>query len=1516
MNSDGGTSIEFAILDDLLSSIEAMSDSSLESFPFHPAIARWFGQHFRAPSPPQIQGWPAIAAGKHTLILAPTGSGKTLAAFLWCIDDLFRIGLDTDTKVFAQNRAGVHSLYISPLKALNNDIHYNLQEPLKGIRQAAEELSLQPPEIRAQVRTGDTPPHLRQAMVKKPPHILITTPESLFLLLTSTYGREMFRQLRYLIVDEIHALSNNKRGVHLSLSLERLMSICKEEPVRIGLSATQRPLERIAAFLGGANFSAESAQPTPRAVTIVDCGQRKGMDLQVVSPVEDFGNLPEASIWPAVIEKLYGMIREHRTTLVFVNMRAQTEKIARQLNEFHRRAIGDLEAELAQAHHGSISREQRYEIEARLKAGKIPAVIATASLELGIDIGSIDLVVQLESPRSIAGALQRVGRSGHLLSATSKGRIIPLYSADLDDAVAIVRGMEQGDIEETQVPENCLDVLAQQIVAEVAMHDWLREELYRQFRQSYCYRNLSLQAFTQVVEMLSGQFADNPIPGLQPRIAWDKVNDRLMGRRGARLLATTNGGTIPDRAYYSVHLQDGTKLGEMEEEFAFESRVGDVFFLGSNEWLIKEITRDRIIVDAMRANKPRPPFWKGDLLYRDYSASLKVGACRREFAAHLQDAEDIRSLSFSYKADATILANLKDYFRRQQELTEVLPTDRQIVGEWFRDNAGEPHFLLHAPFGARVNGAWAIALCAEMENRFKVQVQYAIDDDGLIFRMLDSEEPLPMEQLLTMSADRIEELIIQSLMNTPLFASRFRQNATRALLLRRSRQGQRIPLWLQRLRAADLLQLVRRYSDFPIIVETFRDCLQDVFDLPALRQVIEKLLNSEINLHIVTTPFPSPMASGLMFRFLANHLYQEDHARQSALAANISSELLAEILERDTIPTIIPQELVAAAEVRWQNLTPETRAKDAEDLYAIIERLGPLNDESLRLRSKAELAPWLQSLAEQNRIVHLMDLGWIAAGDAIMFGNEPSSNAILNRVHRTLRAHGPITLQQICAATLLPEGEIENALDKLVREKSIVKGLLVEGTEETQWCDRNIMAELYRRAVAMRRTASEPASRAFFHRFLLRWHHVSQPKQSLEDLIVRYYGLSLPSYVFEREILRSRVGIEDGGALSSAIMELNGLVHQGQIIVRAGQGVEFIARGTGHIFVDKSHLLAMTQALPEPAKTAFAFLQENGASLVRDIITGTGQSTAQVEQGLSALANQGLASCDDYQAFLLMLQSNRPVSESDDLPKPLGQNVPARNPRNRQTRAKIATRHSMRQRVQLHSGRWFLNTSFAVAGKELSESKRAEAQARLLLQRYGVLIKDWYRRESGLLPWHQLFQTLKRLEWQGEVRRGYFVQGLTGIQFAFPEAVELLEKLQMETKPAAASGILLSTVDPALPFGGAVGWDIADANGEKLVIVRSPGNHLLFMQEKPALYSENFGARLWALVPFDDPVINAMAANMKVWLRLPDHIRPRKRIEILSIDDAPAATSPTSAAFLRQGFEVEGDKLVLWPSAI
>lgn len=1536
--------------------------------PFHPAIAQWFEKNFAHPSPPQEQGWPVIAAGQHTLILAPTGSGKTLAAFLWCIDDLFRASLKTNEKDFARNREGVHTLYVSPLKALNNDIHRNLQEPLAGIRATAHELGVPSPPLQVAVRTGDTPANVRQSMLRKPPHILITTPESLFLLLTSQQGREIFRNLRYLIVDEIHAVSNNKRGVHLSLSLERLMVLCEREPVRIGLSATQRPLERIAAFLGGQKFSSHESF-APRPVTIVDCGRRKEMDLQVLAPVADFGDLPEASVWPAVIKKLYELIRSHRNTLVFVNMRAQTERVARQLNEKHRELMNDYNAELALAHHGSISREARYDIEARLKSGSIPAVIATASLELGIDIGSIDLVVQLESPKSVSSALQRVGRSGHVLSATSKGRLIPLYPSDLDDAVSLTHSMLAGEIEESFIPENCLDVLAQQIVAEVATREWQRAELYQLVRQSYCYRHLTVAVFNNVLDMLAGRYASSPMRALQPRLSWDKVNDMLIGRRGSRMLATMSGGTIPDRGYYSVYLADSnTKLGEMEEEFVFESRVGHVFFLGNNEWRIEQILQDRIIVAPVAAVKPRPPFWKGDSLYRDFATSQRIAAFRRELMEKIEHGEGEAWLRETCRADEDTAHNLQEYLLRQFEHTEAIPTDKQFILESFRDSANEPHIVLHTCCGGRVNGAWAIALATAIERRYQAEVQYSFNDDGIVMRLLDTENALPLADFLTLPAEQIEQHLIEALADSALFASHFRYNATSALLLPRSRQGKRIPLWLQRLRAADLLQVARQFEDFPILLETYRDCLEDVFDLRSLRTVIAKLQAGEIRIHQIETPFPSPMASGLMFQFLASNLYGEDRSRYPGHVANVSSELLAELLSRESIPAIVTRELIEEAEARWQYLSPERRAKSQEELLDVIEKLGPIGEDELRLRCAIEPKAWLEELRAANRVVRFdrsahspqtviqqgiflstgdaasavtpksfssaekdsygmttlegahesKGYAWIAATDAHLFDaplNDDQAHAL---VQRHLRARGPFSFSQIEQALFLRKEFLEKALHGLHAAKQIVRGELVQGVHEEQWCDRQNFAELYRRAIALRREANVPASRATFYQFLLRWHKVGMSGQSLLELAKRYRGLRLPVHFFEREILRTRFGVEE---FQKANEELAASIAAGDFILSAQregeEGRRYLKlqlRGEGNLHSSKAALLERVATLEDSARAVFEFLKENGASLFRDMTAGAGLSTAQLEQGLSSLVHAGLASCDQYPALFKILQPNvnavKPKTEESFIPKSSWQ------VRDRARRERYNLKQTMRERMPLQEGRWFLTTSFAVMGKEFSESERAERQARLLLQRYGVLVKDWYRHESNLLPWPKLFQVLKRLEWQGEIRRGYFVEGLSGIQFALPEALELLEQLQSPTQTQVSNAVLLSALDPALPFGEAVAWEMKDTEGNRIAIVRAPSNHLFFVDEKPVLYSENYGARLWPLGAWREEFVDALAKSLKVWLQLPAALRSRPRIEVESINGASASKSSFVEVFMKNGFEIEGEKLALWPSRV
>jgi ATP-dependent Lhr-like helicase len=1513
-----------------------MAPNVFDSVGFHPLIKRWFTQRFANPSPPQTLGWPSIADAQHTLILAPTGSGKTLAAFLWSLDQLLRRALSLGPRHFSENRDGIHTLYISPLKALNNDIHRNLTAPLKEIHLLARAKHPQIPPIRVAVRTGDTPAHVRQSMLRQPPHILITTPESLYLLLGTDRGRDLFRPLQYVIVDEIHAISGNKRGVHLSLSLERLMPLCRNEPIRIGLSATQKPLDRIAAYLGGQPYDRAKNIFCARPVRIIDGGHRKKMDLKVITPVKTFNELPESSVWQPAYQTLYELIGAHRTTLVFAGMRAQTEKIARALNQLHRRITGDPSAELALAHHGSISREARYSIEARLKAGDIPAVIATASLELGIDIGSIDLVVHLEAPRSVAGALQRVGRSGHLLSATSKGRIMVLYPADLDDAVAIARSMVQTDIEQTRIPENALDVLAQQIVAEVAVKAWNFDNLYRLVRGSYCYRDLAPAAFRSVVQMLCGKFSDLPLQALTARLNWDQVNNRLIARRGSRLAAAMNGGTIPDRGYYGVYLENANlKLGEVEEEFAFESRVGEVFYLGNSEWLIKQLMQDRIIVSPVAAINPRAPFWKGGILFRDYSTSRKIGRFRRSLLDQMGRGRAESWLMQKCSADENTAHNLVQYFDRQRKRGRSLATDRQVIAEITIDGGGNPLLVLHAPFGARVNGAWAIAMSAALEQHYQTQFQYSFDDDGMLIRLPDTTEPPPLEKLFAISPSQVEAYLMKSLPQSPIFVVHFRYNAARSLMLPRSHPGKRIPLWLQRLRASDLLQATAKYQDFPVIIETYRECLQDVFDLAGLKRIIADIEKGRIGCQFVNTSNPSPMAAGLLFKFESVYLYEEDRHRQPREGFNISTEILEGMLQDNQVPGILTPELIRQAEKRWQHLDPYFQAGTAEELFDIIEKLGPLAEDSLVRRSKVDPSAWLDDLKAANRIMVSARAGdgnskrmWrINQIEPAVSGGDGRAD-ISERVRRYLRVRGPVSIEGIKQDLALPQTLISATLNRMLAEAQVVHGRLVQGLPQALWCDRHNFTRLYRTAIARRRTAQHPADRTMFNRFLLQWHGIERPQQHWREVVQRYRGYRFPPYFFEREILRSRCAEAGGSNWQDRLAEFEAQISSGHIIVHTGRNgqtgqryVEFRMRGEGNLFDNQQGLREAAGNLSPSAKIIYDFLHENGASYGRDLDTGTGLTPAELHRALKELAEKGLASCENYPSFLATVQSRlRRSSPGRSIPGSRSKRLRSWGSRSRGSRPRGATRaevrHRLQQKSRLQEGRWFLTISFAVRGKPIDENQRTEAQARLLLQRYGVLVKEWYRREQGFLAWHRLFQMLKRLEWQGQIRRGYFVAGLSGVQFALPEAVELLDNVSRRPCDSNANPILLSSLDPALPFGGGVDWGQIDINGNPLQLARSASNHLALVDGEIVLVGENFFQRLRVLKDLSPPAWQRLGQRLREYLKMPDPIKYANRIEIRQINNLAAAESPWADHLLETGFEKDGQRLVLWPSAI
>jgi len=1511
----------------------------LDSVGFHPIIKHWFKHQFAEPSPPQQLGWPAIANAEHTLILAPTGSGKTLAAFLWSIDQLLRRSLSLPSQQFSQNPDGIHTLYVSPLKALNNDIHRNLTGPLQEIHQlTGSKPAVTPvPRIRVAVRTGDTPAHVRQTMLHRPPHILITTPESLYLLLNTERGRELFRELEYVIIDEIHAISSNKRGVHLGLSLERLMPLCRNEPIRIGLSATQKPLGRIAAYLGGQKYDQAQNNFVPRPVQIIDCGKRKAIDLKVVTPVKTFNELPESSVWQPVYKNLYEMIQAHETTLIFAGMRAQTEKIARALNQLHRGITGDPSAELALAHHGSISREARYSIEARLKAGNIPAVIATASLELGIDIGSIDLVVQLEAPRSVSGALQRVGRSGHLLSATSKGRIVVLYPADLDDAVAIARSMVQADIEETRIPENALDVLAQQLVAEVAAKSRHYEDLYRLVQGCYCYRNLAPATFRSVVQMLCGKFSDIPLQALKPRLNWDRVNNRLIARRGSRLAATMNGGTIPDRGYFGVYLENANlKLGEVEEEFAFESRVGEVFYLGNSEWLIKQILQDRIIVSPVAAINPRAPFWKGGSLLRDYSTSRKIGRFRQLLLDRMDRGQALDWLMQECSADENTAHNIVDYFVRQLDRGHEMATDRQVIAETTIDGGGNPLLMLHAPFGARVNGAWAIAMTAFLEQRLQTRFQYSFDDDGILIRLPETTEPLPLEKLFNLSASQVEAYLIDALPQSPIFLVHFRYNAARSLMLPRSQPGRRVPLWLQRLRASDLLQAVENEKEFPVVLETYRESLQDIFDLPALKKIVENIENSRITYRFVNTSMPSPMAAGIIFKFVSVYLYEKDHNRQPREKVTAGREILEEMLHENQAPAILTPDLIQQAERRWQHLDPYYQAGSAEELFTVIEKLGPLAEDRLARRCKADPARWLNELETAGRIIssggavreklaeRLWDINRVADG----ISDESGFSEMAKRVRRYLQVRGPVSIDKIeddlaCEPTILPE-----ILDRMLAAKQAIRGHLIEGRLDEQWCDRHNFTQLYRTAVARRRAVIPPADRSSFYRFLLQWHRVDCPGQHWREVIQRYRGYRFPLYFFEREIWCSRYSKAGGSNGQERLAEFEDHITNGNIIVHSGRHgnagrryVEFRLRGEGNLFDDRQVLLAAANKMGPAAKVVFDFLCENGASYGRDLESGSDLTSVQLHPALKELAEKGLVSCENYQALLAVLQSSpvrslsrrRGLRSQTTAPRPTGLQSQRFRP---QGSSRADLRKMLQQRSRLQDGRWFLTISPAILGKPMAENERIKSQARLLLQRYGILVKEWYRREHGLVDWYRIFQMLKRLEWQGEIRRGYFVAGLSGVQFALPEALEMLEKVCRTPGAGEGGPVLLSSLDPALPFGAGVGWGRLDSRGNPLKLVRSASNHLVLVDGEIVMSGEQFFQRLSIYQELSRETWQLIVNRLHGYLKMPEPIKPAKRIEIRQINSRPATKSSIASHFLNNGFEKDGTRLVLWPSAV
>src|SRR5690349_8857762 len=1259
---------------------------------FTPQVREWFGRAFAGPTEAQAQAWPAIATGEHVLISAPTGSGKTLAAFLYGLDRFVANPTHEQTRL----------VYVSPLKALSYDVEKNLRAPLRGIGA----------DLNVAIRTGDTPQKERRDMVKHPPDVLITTPESLYLMLTSQ-ARAIFEGTETVILDEIHAVAQTKRGAHLAITLERLVEQAGHDVQRVGLSATQNPLEEVGRFMVG---------PKRRA-TIVDTGVRKPLDLKIHVPVESMVE-PEnldleldpfagqeatrKSIWPAIYPELLKLVKEHTSTLIFVNNRRAAERLALRLNEL-------ADEPLARAHHGSLAREERLIVEEQLKAGELPCLVATSSLELGIDMGAVDLVLQVESPKSVTAGLQRIGRAGHNVGDTSKGRFFPKFRADLLECAVVAQRMREGKIETTVVPRNPLDVLAQQIVAMAAANDeepLAVDQLAAMLARTYTYAELSRAQLENVLDMLDGRYPSEEFGELRPRIVWDRVNGTIRARKGSRALAITNAGTIPDRGLYSVNLPDGRRVGELDEEMVYEARPGQVFVLGASSWRIEDITRDRVVVTPAPGVPGAVPFWKGDSVGRPRELGEAIGAFSRW--AVEQDAD---TLADGYDLDPLAAQNLLAFLREQQDATRVVPSDRAIVVERFRDEIGDWRLCVLSPYGGRVHAAWGLALSARIREEYGMESDAIWSDDGIIVHLPDADEA-PGAELVLLDPDELEDAVVGELGGSALFGARFRENAGRALLIPRAYPGRRTPLWQQRLKSQTLLEVARRYAQFPIVLETYRECLRDVLDLPGLHDVLSRLHRRELSLVVAETETASPYASSLLFDYVATYMYEGDqpNAERRAAALALDRELLRELLGQEELRDLIEPSALDAVEADLQRLSERTRADTVDALHDVLRRVGDLTfDEAVMRGGRLE---WLEQLRGERRVVELRiggELRWIAAEDAGLYrdalGCVPPSglpetfvadvpDAMERLVRRYARTHGPFegsVLRDRYGLDLTP------VLAALEQAGELVRGELRPGGTAREWCDPEVLRRLRRASLAALRAEIEPADQRAFARFQASWQGIDRHPPTgagvdrLREVLVPLQGLALPLEVWERDVLPRRTGAYSPNWLDQ-------LCASGEV-VWVGAGA--LGRRSGRValyFRDDAPLIGPPPKAGEPPQDpvheAVRARLQAGPCFFTDLITDvSGFSTEELQNGLWDLVWAGEATNDAFAP----LRSPKLTA------------TPAWSQRARATRRSFSARRRGGQPAV--QGRWSLTAS--LFGRDDDPVGRRRTQAELLLERYG-----------------------------------------------------------------------------------------------------------------------------------------------------------------------------------------------------
>ena len=1379
----------------------------------HPVVREWFLARLGVPTEPQQQGWPHILAGKTTLISAPTGSGKTLAAFLACIDQLVRKALA------GHLRDETQVLYVSPLKALGNDIQKNLEMPLGEILQLAGERGLRMPPIHTAVRTGDTLMRDRRAMLVRPPHILVTTPESLYILLTARKSREILRTVETVIVDEIHAVADDKRGTHLALSLERLDALADKPPLRIGLSATQKPIELVADFLAG------TARPD---TVVVQIGHQREVDIAIEVPKSELGPVTSHELWDEIYDRMAALVQQHRSTLIFVNTRRLAERVAHHLAE-------RLGAERVATHHGSLSRKLRLAAENKLKAGEIKALVATASLELGIDIGSVELVCQVGSTRSISVAWQRIGRAGHWLGAVPKGRIFATTRDELVECAALVRAMRQGDLDTLEIPENPADILTQQLVAMCASEEWTEDELFNRVRRTYPYRALERANFDAIMEMLSeGINARRGRRGAY--LHRNRVAGTVRGRRGSRLAAITSGGAIPDNALYTVVAEpEGTVVGTVDEDFAVESLRGDIMLLGNNSWRIRRVQAGRVLVEDAHGAAPNVPFWRGEAPARTAELSQQVAELREKISAMTCDAVPSPEM-LNFPAVRTTVAWLEqecgvdnagaeqivEHIVAGRAVLGTVPTQKTVVAERFFDESGGMQLVIHAPFGGRINKAWGLALRKRFCRSFNLELQAAATDDGINI-CLAEQHSFPLADVFRfLHPSSVRQVLEQAVLDSPLFTTRWRWNASRALILLRFQGGAKVPPPIQRMRADDLLASVFpdaaacpenlegavRIPDHPLVNEVMKDALTEAMDVEGLRQVLAQIIDGTINCVAVDTPVPSQFSHEILnanpFAYLDDAPLEERRARAVEMRRVLPERVLSDVGRLDAS---------AIEEVRGE-AWPDVR--DAEELHDALQTLIALPEisavnkatevGSLEDTVQRSIGAWktlFDELIQQGRAGRALVLDracWVTAERAKIFAElfpeakfataladvecciPTKEDALLALVAGWAQHCGPFGIASLADLLALPTNEIEKVMLRLEGTGAVLRGRFSDPhSPDMEWCDRRLLARIHRLTVGKLRKEIEPVSAAQFMRWLLRWQHLTPETQLFSEhgaleVLRQLQGYEAPANAWERQLLSRRVAGYDPKILDQLCFNGNigwGRLSPGPSIVddspdgshrvapTGSAPITFFVRGESDWMTARQQEIDIDGILSSAAKEAFGFLKERGASFFADILRGTRKPKEEAEAGLWELVAAGLITADGFDNLRALIDpKRRDLSNGRD------------------------------GRPRYSAGRWSL--LFPTTAE--NQARTLEAMCQVLLRRYGVVFREVLTRESNLPNWREILLTLRRLEDRGEVRGGRFVAGFLGEQFALPAAVESLRSTRAE--PPTGETITISAADP------------------------------------------------------------------------------------------------------------------------